>query len=205
MSISDRKAKEKEDLKALILQSARKLFVQKGVEQTTIRSIADSIDYSIGTVYKYYRDKNAILHALHAQGFQDLAGQFTVLYSVKNPIERLKAMGKVYIKFAAEHPDMYDLMFSLKAPIEFLDNLNQQEWNEGKTTFGILKKTVGECMDSGHFKGHLLEPLSFVIWSSVHGMCSLDIRQRTKGVNLDNAATIVSEGYEELLRIIDKL
>ncbi len=205
MAIADRKAKEKEDLKALILESARKLFVENGVEQTNIRSIAENIDYSIGTIYKYFKDKNAILHALHTQGFHDLGSQFTVLYNVKDPIERLTAMGNVYIKFAKEHPDIYDLMFNLKAPMEFLDTINEEEWNEGKATFDVLRTSVKDCMGAGHFKGHTLEPLAFLVWSTVHGMCSLEIRQRTKGVNLKNPETIVTEGYNEFLKIIDKL
>jgi len=205
MSISERKARAKEELRTLILTSARKLFVANGVEQTTIRSIAEAIDYSIGTVYKYFKDKNAILHALHSQGFQDLSGRFSVLYSVKDPMERLKAMGKVYIKFAIEHPDMYDLMFSLKATMEFLDTINLEEWNEGKATFDVLRTTVKECMSAGHFQGHQLEPLAFLIWSSVHGMCSLEIRERTKGVNLKKPETIVTDGYNEFLKIMDKI
>jgi len=46
------------------LKGAKKLFLEKGIEQTTIRNIADEIDYSIGTVYVYFKDKNAILHDL---------------------------------------------------------------------------------------------------------------------------------------------
>lgn len=205
MSIADRKSREKEELRALILNSARKLFVENGVEQTTIRSIADAIDYSIGTVYKHFKDKNEILHALHTQGFQDMAAQFTVLYHVQDPMERLRAMGKVYIRFAMDHPDMYDLMFSLKAPMDFLDEVNEEEWNEGKATFNVLQTTVDQCMQAGHFKGHLLEPLSFLIWSCVHGMCSLEIRGRAKGVNFKNPDAIVEEGYAEFLKILDKL
>ena len=67
MSVAERKARQKEELKALILKASMKLFVEKGIEQTTIRNIADAIDYSIGTVYVYFKDKNAILHALHTQ------------------------------------------------------------------------------------------------------------------------------------------
>src|SRR6266542_2769638 len=96
MSTAERKAREKEELKVLILKASMKLFVEKGIEQTTIRNIADAIDYSIGTVYVYFKDKNAILHSLHKQCFAELGGQFRVLYNVKEPMERLKAMGKVY-------------------------------------------------------------------------------------------------------------
>ncbi|MDD5152182.1 MAG: TetR/AcrR family transcriptional regulator [Flavobacterium sp.] len=205
MSTADRKAREKENLKSLILNSAKKLFVEKGIEQTTIRNIAEEIDYSIGTVYVYFKDKNAILHDLHSEGFSELGGYFKELYAIINPMERLKVMGKVYIKFAIENSEMYDLMFNLKAPIDFLNAIDEEEWNEGKATFEVLNSTITQCIEQGHFKNHNSEPLSFMIWSMVHGMCCLEIRQRTKGVNLTNPSTIVGDGYNEFLKMIDNL
>lgn len=187
----------------MILQSARTLFIEKGIEQTTIRSIAEAIDYSVGTVYVYFKDKSAILHALHTQGFTELANRFSVLFSVGNPMERLRAMGKVYIKFALENPDMYDLMFSVKAPMTFLNAMNE-EWIEGKGAFDALRMTVAQCLEAGHFGGHDLEPLTFMVWSLVHGMCSLHISHRAEGVNLHNPAAIVSQAYDEFLKIMEK-
>jgi AcrR family transcriptional regulator len=203
MGISERKAKEKEDLKALILDGARKLFVEKGMEHTTIRNIADEIEYSVGTVYVYYKDKNAILHDLHHMGFTQLGNEFKVLFNVGDPMERLKAMGRVYIRFAMENPEMYDLMFNMKAPMEFLKDHCSDGWSEGQGTFDVLMGTVGDCMSKGHFKGHQLDPLSFMIWSLVHGMCALHIRERIGGVKLANPEHIVEQAYEEFLHLID--
>ncbi|PAM96368.1 TetR family transcriptional regulator [Flavobacterium sp. IR1] len=205
MSTAERKAREKEALKMLILKGAKKLFLERGIEQTTIRNIADEIDYSVGTVYVYFKDKNAILHDLHSIGFQELGGYFTELFTIKDPMERLRKMGFTYLKFAMENSEMYDLMFIVKAPMEFIESTEKEAWNEGADTFGALKKTVEECMNKGHFEGHSLEALSFMIWSLVHGMCCLEIRQRTKGVKFSNPDTILSEGYNEYLKIIKKL
>lgn len=204
MGIADRKAREKEELKDLILQGALRLFVEKGIEQTTIRNIAESIDYSVGTVYVYFKDKSAILHALHTQGFRQLGGRFVVLNSVTNPMERLKAMGRVYIGFALENPAMYDLMFKAKAPMTFLTQ-EKEDWKEGTAAFDALRTTVDECIKGGHFAGHNLDPLTFMIWSLVHGMCSLDIDQRSQSVHLSNATTIVDQAFGEFLLILDKL
>lgn len=204
MSISERRAKEKDELRALILDAARTQFLEKGIEQTTIRSIADAIEYSVGTVYKYYRDKNAILHALHSQGFQELGGQFAVLFHVADPMERLKSMGRLYIRFAMDQPDMYDLMFNLKAPMEFLDTIHKDEWDEGKLTFDMLSNNVRDCIKAGHFKGYALEPLSFLIWSAVHGMCMLEIRGRTKGVNMKKPEDIVMDAYQTFVKLIEE-
>ncbi|SFC74362.1 TetR/AcrR family transcriptional regulator [Flavobacterium phragmitis] len=205
MSTAERKAREKEALRALILKAAKKLFVERGIDQTTIRNIADEIDYSVGTVYVYFKDKNAILHDLHSIGFQELGSYFQDLFSIKNPKERLKKMGSSYIKFALENAEMYDLMFNLKAPMEFLENSDTDNWDEGAVTFSYVKKTVEECIVEGHFAEHNAEPLSFMVWSLVHGMCCLEIRQRTKGVKFTNPDTILFDGYNEFLKIIEKL
>jgi len=204
MGTADRRAREKEELRDLILQGANKLFVAKGIEQTTIRNIAEEIDYSIGTVYVYFKDKNDILHALHSQGFRDMSGRFAVLASVADPMERLKAMGQVYIKFALENPEMYELMFSTRAPMDFLKAKEEDEWNEGKATFGALRSTVRECMSKGHFEGHELEALSYLIWSSVHGMCSLKTSHRAEGVVQKYKQDIVQRAYAEFVKMLDQ-
>lgn len=204
MSIAERKVREKEELKAQILKASMMLFVEKGIEQTTIRNIANAIDYSIGTVYVYFKDKNAILHALHTQCFSELGGQVRALYNIKDPMERLKAMGNVYIGYAKDNPDKYDLMFNLKAPMEFLNDIQAKEWDEGAAAFDVLRTTVQESIVAGHFKGHNLEPLSYMIWGCLHGMCSLEIRERTKGVHLKNPDTIVSAAYNEFSLFLEK-
>ncbi|KFC19621.1 TetR/AcrR family transcriptional regulator [Chryseobacterium sp. FH1] len=205
MSISERKQKEKEALRLLILNGAKKLFVERGIEFTTIRNIADEINYSVGTVYVYFKDKNAIFHDLHSIGFQELGQYFHELFTIEDPMKRLRKMGSVYIKFALENSEMYDLMFNLRAPMDYLETQKNQLWSEGNETFGYVKKTVEECMHQGHFQEHNSEALAFMIWSLVHGMCCLEIRQRTKGVKFSSPETIMSEGYNEYLKILEKL
>lgn len=205
MSISERKQKEKEALRLLILNGAKKLFVERGIEYTTIRNIADEINYSVGTVYVYFKDKNAIFHDLHSIGFQELGHYFNELFAIEDPMKRLRKMGSVYIKFAMENSEMYDLMFNLKAPMDYLEEQKNNLWPEGTETYGYLKKTVEECMRQGYFNGHNSEALSFMIWSLVHGMCCLEIRHRTKGIKFSSPATILSEGYNEYLKILEKM
>jgi AcrR family transcriptional regulator len=203
MTIAERKAKDKQNLKALILDSAKKLFLEKGIEQTTIRNIADAISYSVGTVYVYYKDKNAILHDLHTQGFMQLGGEMRVLAAVAEPMERLKAMGRVYIDFALKNPDMYDLMFTVKAPMAYLQAEKDDEWNEGKGTFAVLQDTVEQCLSAGYFKGHRAEPLTFTIWSTVHGMCALYLSNRVKAVDITNPEHAVEDAYAEFILMLN--
>ncbi|WP_296705613.1 TetR/AcrR family transcriptional regulator [Algoriphagus sp.] len=203
MGINDRKEREKEELRSLILAAARSLFLEKGVEKTSIRNIADKIEYSPGIIYHYFKDKNEIFHSLHQEGFLQLLGKMKVLGTVENPLERLKAMGKIYMSFAKENPDMYDLMFIKEAPIDHIAHHKEEDWKEGNNTFSFLRSTVQECIDIGNFKGHDVEALTYMIWSTVHGMVSLRIRGRCEAIYFENQDTIMEEAYLSFTKILD--
>lgn len=205
MGTVERKEREKEELRERILVAAKTLFLQKGVEKTSIRNIADLIEYSPGSIYHYFKDKNEIFHALHQGGFQQLMSRMKVLSTVADPLERLKAMGSIYVKFALENPDMYDLMFIKEAPIAHVSSSNEEHWKEGFGTFNFLRETIQECMRTGYFAGHDQEALSFLVWSTVHGMVSLHIRRRFEVVLAQRQDTIVKEGLNEFYIILDRL
>lgn len=202
VGVLERKTREKEELRTLILKAAMRLFTEKGVGNVTIRNIADAAEYSVGTVYVYFKDKNAILYALHSKGFSELRSRFLVLLHVANPMERLKAAGRVYIQFATDNPGMYSLMFSTEAPMDFIKDWTTGEWNEGHATFSFVQEVVKACMEVGHFKGHQAVPLAFLIWSAVHGMCALVVAHRARVTGLDDP---VGQAYHEFLTILDKL
>ena len=63
MGILERKERDREDMRRLILGAARQLFLEQGYEKTSIRNIADVIEYSPATIYLYYKDKNELFFA----------------------------------------------------------------------------------------------------------------------------------------------
>ena len=205
MGINDRKEREKEELRERILVAAKTLFLQKGIDKTSIRNIADLIEYSPGIIYHYFRDKNEIFHALHQGGFSQLMSKMSILGSVRNPLERLKAMGSIYVNFAMDNPDMYDLMFIKEAPIDHVANTEHDAWKEGGGTFNYLRSTIMEWMEQGCFKGHDAEALSYMVWSTVHGMVSLSIRKRCEVILPERQQSIVEEGLEEFFKMLDRI
>lgn len=203
MGISERKERERQELKKRILQAAKELFLEKGYEQTSMRNIAEKIEYSPTTIYLYYRDKDAIFHELHSEGFALLRNKVQdALASVTGPVERLNAMGRAYVEFAMENQEMYSLMFILKGPVETIEKKGE-DWVEGQTTFDALKHTIDDCKNSGYYKGRDTEELAFMIWASVHGMCALEICNRCTKVLSEGARdSMVERGLAMLAGIL---
>lgn len=176
MGIEERKQREKEQMRRLILDAARAIFLEKGYNQASIRNIADKIEYSPGTIYLYFKEKDEIFLALHNEAFGQLFELMAPLRMVEDPFERLIAMGRIYIDFALKNKDLYDLMFIMQAPMNMLDNACH--WTEGDRVFDYLVDTVRQCQAGGRMQGHDPSTLSFSIWSAMHGMCALYCRDR---------------------------
>ncbi len=194
MAIEDRKQREREQMQRLILDTAREIFLEKGYYQTSIRNIADKIEYSPGTIYLYFKEKDEIFFALHNEAFAKLFNLFEPLTTIKDPYKRLKEMGKLYMDFAINNKDLYDLMFIISAPMNMLHDAC--DWQMGHRVFDTLVSTLAQCQEKGRFKGKDLQTLSFMIWSSLHGMCALYCRERMGVMNNINQTEMMRNSYK---------
>ena len=176
MSIAERRKADKKKMQALILKAAMKLFHKEGFKKVTIRSIAKKIEYSPATLYLYYKDKNEILYSLQVLGFEKLHKNQQEVFGIKDPLERLRAFGRIYISFALENPEYYDLMFIMRGPAKKIKE--KQDWEASLRSYELLKGTVKDCMEHGYLKKSDLDSATFAFWSYVHGMASLIIRER---------------------------
>ena len=87
--MKERREREKEEVRAKILDAARELFVEEGYEAVTMRKIAAAIEYSPTAIYLHFRDKKAVINALCETDFLKLASRFRKIAEVGDPIVRL--------------------------------------------------------------------------------------------------------------------
>jgi AcrR family transcriptional regulator len=180
MGIVERKEKQKQDIKKMILDASVKLFVEDGFEHVTMRKIADLIEYSPTTVYLYFKDNNEIFFHIHQMGFEKMLVMNQDLPGIKNPLLRLHKMGENYIEFGMKNPEFYDVMFIQRAPMEALEQMEECNWSLGDTALGALKNLLQECMDKDFIQKAPVEAAAMAIWGMVHGLVSLAIRDRMK-------------------------
>lgn len=210
MGVKERKERDKLEMRDKILQSAHKLFLEKGFDQISLRSIAESIEYSPATIYLYFKDKNEIFHALHQQGFGMLNQAFQSLTLIASPFDRLREMGKAYIQFATTNPEVYELLFIRTEPMEHLATCMDDQWTEGDRAFDVLLHTVKGCQEQGYFVGLDTQNMSMLIWSFIHGLCSLGISKHISHVKeaRDNQMVIdeiMNNTYQTFQLMLERL
>jgi AcrR family transcriptional regulator len=106
MGITERRLRERLDVRNAILGSAKELFLNKGFEATTIRNIAEQIEFSPSVIYQYFKDKNEIFYSIHAEAFLVLLRELKTSEQYSHPMEQLVALGNIYIRFALENAEL---------------------------------------------------------------------------------------------------
>lgn len=198
LKATSRREREREEMKRLITGAARKLFVTEGYESTTIRRIAEAIEYTPGAIYSYFKDKDAILYALHQEGFIELQRRFlTAITPGKNPVEQLAQVGEAYVTFAHENPELYHLMFVAQATSRTLHETD--EWPEGKAAYDSLRSLVQLALSGGWIRPGDPEVISFALWATAHGSVTLEICDRCMVLPEGHRANISRSAFSYLL------
>jgi len=171
MSTRKRRERDKKKMRRCILDAAKQLFVREGFSNVSMRRIAGKIDYSPAAIYRYFKNKREILSVLREEGFARYVEQQKAGFDrYPDPLERLRAGGRWYIRFAMSEPEYYHLMFSTNCSEVDLKG----EWAASSiASYSNFRSTVEECVATGYFGDVELDTVVFALWSGVHGFAHL--------------------------------
>ena len=110
MGIAERKEREKEDRRRLILDRAKELILERGVPALSMQDIADAAELSKATLYLYFPSKEALLSEIlddAAQAFTDYVE--TRIAGVTSGLAALRTLWGSYLSLFGESADIFVL------------------------------------------------------------------------------------------------
>ena len=167
MGITERREREKEEIRKKILDAARELFATEGYERVTMRKVADAIEYSPTTIYHHFEDKDDLVRALCLADFAELLTAMQHAPAPDDPVEVIRQLGRAYVAFAVRNPNQYRFMFMTPVAKDEIT-----ETSPGQQSFGHLLEAVKRASAAGRLRP--IDPLlaAQVLWMSVHGPAS---------------------------------
>ena len=151
-----------------ILDAARSIIMEHGVDGLSMRILADLVDYSPAALYKYFKDKDEILDELTNEAWQ-LSAEYNQRHmpASEEPVKMLMQSGMNIYEFSKEYPAQYQLMMSStrtspKSLGEFMEHPN----------FKSLRMLLAQTSDSGQLRlpeGFTPDLLAFTLWFLIHG------------------------------------
>ncbi len=153
MGIAERKEREKEERKRLILEQAKYLILERGIPSLSMQDIADAAELSKATLYLYFQSKEAILAAILA----DSADAFITYVEQRfdpedNGLQSIRKLWSSYLAFFGESPDLF-VLNGIKRFIypHIPDNAD----GESDTNLGKLRELIAKLLERGVRDGTL--------------------------------------------------
>lgn len=170
--------REGTDLRRLILDTARHLLVTDGYKHLSMRKIARAIGYSATSIYLHFESKDALVHALIEEGMERMYEAFQAVGAAHpdDPVARLEALCRCYVRFGLDHPEYYEIMYMLHP--EQMQRFPAEKYRRARRSLDMIVHTLEE----GAARRLLMveEPLltASAIWATLHGVVTLVFSRR---------------------------
>lgn len=132
-----------------ILNAAGELFGEQGYEKTTTHQIAARADVSVGALYRYFADKEAILREVYRQEMSELRDRILEEFGTIDVVD-LKVHGMIReglsraFKIFSERPHLRQVLGEQSRKIPELAEIRQAQESELYLTVGQILSSVPE-------------------------------------------------------------
>jgi AcrR family transcriptional regulator len=158
------------NLRSALLARAEVALAEVGVDGLSLRQLARDIGVSHGAPARHFRDKQALLDALALEGFESMnASMADAAGSTGSFRERFDRLGRAYVAFALEHPELLQLMYSTKHHESASDQLR----STGEAGLLVARDLVREAQEADELAAGDPDLLAVVAQAHVHGLAVL--------------------------------
>jgi len=182
MGIIERKEREKEARKNLILDAAERVFQSKGIQQSTMDDIAREAELAKGTIYLYYRNKDELQLGVMMRAMDLMHESFATAASGENlALKKFQAVGDAYWKFAHDEPFRFKMMCNADFPLRenISDEMILEMSEKGSWVWKLLVGIIEEAKREGTIKADA-ESFSVAMLSWLNTMSVLRLYQKVQ-------------------------
>jgi len=164
------------NLKEELLKQAVEIIHTEGIDALTLQVLAARLGTSRSAIYRHFSSKDDLLHNVLLFGFEMFDEVIAPIFmqTQKSVTQRFYLMGKEYINFAIEHPNLYRMLFGDKFQSLREESCDIEDEEQAKG-FHALVALLVEGQETNQFKKEDPMFIAQVVHAQVHGIASLYI------------------------------
>ena len=182
MHTCNRRAREKEHRRQDILRIARDLFFSRGYDGVTMEDVAVATELSTGTLYLYFKNKDALFYAVVLKGVRTLNEMFQRdVQNGGNGADKLRRIGASYLEFYRLFPGQVRAIMEMQSRVLPADeeSVVKIDMVIGENLHGILCPCIAEGIRDGSLHSDLdpLQTALFMIISIQSVVCLMPLQE----------------------------
>ncbi|MEM9415738.1 MAG: TetR/AcrR family transcriptional regulator [Planctomycetota bacterium] len=147
-----------------VLDATARVLRERGYDGATIRAIARQLDCAVGSIYRYFPDKRALLDGVCQRRFEAVADHAELRSGVRTSV-------LMYARVASEQPELYRLMF-------WLASVGKQQL--GEAVPAVVRRVIAGWAESLSDQAR-----AKALWAQLHGFIMLGLTPEQAVTMLD--------------------
>ena len=180
----------------MILQAAKAIVEEDGVDALKVRRVAADIGYTVGTIYMLFDGLADVVLAVKGLVLDDLQHYLqTACNEVDDPEQSILVAAKAYLSFASRNYHLWSLLFDRHHQY----NQDVPPWYRQKVDvlFANIERMFRQMTPSAGEEQ--VKQGARALWSGVHGVCVLSLTGALDSVGVDHIEQMLTLLVEDFL------
>ncbi|OBH19233.1 TetR/AcrR family transcriptional regulator [Mycolicibacter sinensis] len=153
------------DLPGTLVRAAMELLEDNGATELSLRAAARRAGVSTAAPYRHFADRNALLSAIAAVGYRELASDLVAAHPAPKTADDLAGIAVAYVQFALSRPGLFRVMFTERCDPSNAERVAAVTAIQDYLNFAVQQ--VFPSADPG--------AMSTAVWGLVHGLAFLHL------------------------------
>lgn len=169
------------DVREALIDHGVELLEEAGLARFTGREVARRAGVSHGAPRRHFPTVEALLSAVAARGFADLAERFARIRAGAEAEGQIVALAREYVAFAEERPAMFESMFRH----DLLEKSGERLREHSTAVFAMVLEAVAST--------GVDDPMAATVdlWAGVHGVAALTSRRALDVITPESSAALI--------------
>jgi AcrR family transcriptional regulator len=177
------------NLPATLVRAAMELLEEGGATELSLRAAARRAGVSTAAPYRHFADRNALLSAVAAVGYQELAIHLAAAHPSPRTADDLAAIAVAYVQFALQRPGLFRVMF-----VEPCDPTSPERLAASAAINEYVKAIVQQAFSTAD-----PDAMATAVWALVHGLAFLHLDGKLDASTPDVVADRVRAAVRAML------
>ena len=205
VGLLERRGKEKDSRKKLILKSARTLFFKKGFNNVTVDEIAKSSELGKGSIYLYFNSKEEIYAQVLLNDIEKFNQHTSGLFNRKKlAADLLVEFSYAYADFFLNDSELFRILmiYMLQpAQMNLSEELNPQIIEANNKSIDVFGKILELGLESKELPAKInLKQNQYAIWGLLNGIISLYFFSGLKVKRKEKICTTIKSALEVFIK-----
>lgn len=171
------KEEKTNNLRDKIIEEARKLLLEEGYRNVSLRKIAANAGITATSIYLHFDSKDHLIHTLMGQAIEQLNAKLESTADLEmDPVEKLEALARDYVRFALEHPREYQVIYLVTS--DEMSRYPKEKFRRARRGYEIVSKVIEEGVSEDEIVEKHPRIAAYTLWAQLHGVMAVVLSKR---------------------------